>query len=192
MLSPFHSLSQLPVRSPERLQGGPCWLHPVSFLISRPLCPSSSEHLCMLSHFSRVWLFAPYGLYPPGSSVHGDFQARILECVAMPSAKGSSQPRDLTQVFNPGLQPRSSTLWADSLLSEPPRKPKNTGVGSLSLLQGIFLTQESNPTKNSHTKTKRKKKNKDQKKPPNKQSPCTRRLFSIAAFIRIGNQKTVA
>ena len=32
----------------------------------------------------------------------------------------------------------------DSLPSESPRKPKNTGVGSLSLLQGTLLTQESN------------------------------------------------
>ena len=32
----------------------------------------------------------------PGSSVHGIFQARILEWVAMPSSRGSSQPRDLT------------------------------------------------------------------------------------------------
>jgi len=32
----------------------------------------------------------------------------------------------------------------DSLPAEPPGKPKNTGVGSLSLLQGIFLTQDSN------------------------------------------------
>ena len=32
----------------------------------------------------------------------------------------------------------------DSLLSEPPGKSKNTGVGSLSLLQGVFPTQESN------------------------------------------------
>ena len=32
----------------------------------------------------------------------------------------------------------------DSLLAEPPGKPKNTGVGSLSLLQRIFLIQESN------------------------------------------------
>ena len=45
---------------------------------------------------------------------------------------------------NPGIEPRSPTLQADSLLSEPPGKPKNTGVGSLSLLQGIFLTQKSN------------------------------------------------
>ena len=44
---------------------------------------------------------------------------------------------------NAGIQPRSPTLQADSLPSEPPGKPKNTGVGSLYLLQG-FLTQESN------------------------------------------------
>ena len=34
-------------------------------------------------------------------------------------------------------------LQVDSLLSDPPGKPKNTGMGSLFLLQGIFLTQES-------------------------------------------------
>ena len=45
---------------------------------------------------------------------------------------------------NPGIKPRSPALQADSLPSEPPGKPKNTGVGSLSLLQGIFLTQELN------------------------------------------------
>ena len=48
--------------------------------------------------------------------------------------------------FNPntGIEPRSPTLRADSLPAEPPGKPKNTGVDSLSLLQRIFLTQESN------------------------------------------------
>ena len=45
---------------------------------------------------------------------------------------------------NPGIEPKFSTLQADSLPAEPQGKPKNTGVGSLSLLQGIFLTQESN------------------------------------------------
>ena len=44
---------------------------------------------------------------------------------------------------NPGNEPRSQTLQADSWLSEPPGKSKNIGVGSLSLLQGIFPTQES-------------------------------------------------
>ena len=43
---------------------------------------------------------------------------------------------------NPGIKPRSPTLQADPLPAEPQGKPKNTGVGSLSLLQGIFLTQE--------------------------------------------------
>ena len=35
---------------------------------------------------------------PPGSSVHGILQSRILEWVAMPSSRGSSQPRGQTQV----------------------------------------------------------------------------------------------
>ena len=46
---------------------------------------------------------------------------------------------------NPGIKPRSPALQADSLPSEPQRKPKNTGMSSLSLLQGIFPTQGSNP-----------------------------------------------
>ena len=50
-------------------------------------------------------------------------------------------PGDLA---NPGTEPRSPTLKADSLPAEPQGKPKNTGVGSLSLLQQILLTQELN------------------------------------------------
>ena len=46
---------------------------------------------------------------------------------------------------NPGIEPTSPVLQADSLPSEPPGKPKNTGVGSLSLLQWIFPAHESNP-----------------------------------------------
>ena len=45
---------------------------------------------------------------------------------------------------NQGIKSRSSTLQADSLPSKPPGKPMNTGVGSLCLLHGIFLTQELN------------------------------------------------
>ena len=44
---------------------------------------------------------------------------------------------------NPGIEPRSA-LQADSLPAEPQGKPRNTGVGSLSLLQRIFPTQELN------------------------------------------------
>ena len=43
---------------------------------------------------------------------------------------------------NPGIELRYPALQVDSLLSEPPGKPKNTGMGSLSLLQGILLIQE--------------------------------------------------
>ena len=45
---------------------------------------------------------------------------------------------------NPGIEPRSPTLQADSSPAEPQGKSKNTRVGSLSLLQQVFLTQESN------------------------------------------------
>ena len=45
---------------------------------------------------------------------------------------------------NPRIEPRSPTLQADSLPAEPQGKPKITGVGSLSLLQWIFPTQELN------------------------------------------------
>ena len=45
---------------------------------------------------------------------------------------------------NPEIKPRSPALQADSLLSEAPEKSQYTGVGNQSLLQGIFLTQESN------------------------------------------------
>ena len=45
---------------------------------------------------------------------------------------------------NPGIKPRSPTLQTDSLPAEPQGKSKNTGVGSLSFLQSIFLIQELN------------------------------------------------
>ena len=58
------------------------------------------------------------------------------------SGQSFPSPGDLP---NPGIEPRSPALQVDSLPAEPPGKPKNTGVSSLSLLQGIFLIQGSNP-----------------------------------------------
>ena len=52
----------------------------------------------LLSCFNHVWLCTPLDCSPPGSSVHGILQARILEQVATPSSRGSSQPRDGTHV----------------------------------------------------------------------------------------------
>ena len=43
---------------------------------------------------------------------------------------------------NPEVEPRCPTCRADSIPAEPQGKSKNTGVGSLSFLQGIFQTQE--------------------------------------------------
>jgi len=47
---------------------------------------------------SSPTLCKPKDCCPPTSSIHGILQARILQCVAMPSSKGSSQPRDQSYV----------------------------------------------------------------------------------------------
>ena len=47
---------------------------------------------------SCVWLWDPMDYSLPESSVHGIFQARILEWVAISSFRGSSQPKDQTRV----------------------------------------------------------------------------------------------
>ena len=54
----------------------------------------------LLSHFSRVQLCATlWAVSPPSSSAHGILQRRILEWVAMPSSRGSPQPRDQTRLL---------------------------------------------------------------------------------------------
>ena len=57
---------------------------------------------------------------------------RILEWGGYPFSRGSSKP---------GIEPRYPALQADSLPAEPQGKLNITGVGSLYLLQWIFLTQ---------------------------------------------------
>ena len=64
---------------------------------------------------------------PMDSPSMGILQARILEWVAMPSSRGSSRPRNRALV---------SRIASRFLKSEPPGKPKNTEVGSLSLQRG--------------------------------------------------------
>ena len=49
------------------------------------------------------------------STVHGILQVRMLEWVAVPSPGG---------VPNPGIEPRSPALQADSFSAEPPGKPR--------------------------------------------------------------------
>ena len=82
----------------------------------------------------KVSQWCPTLFDPMDCIVPGIVQARILEWVAFPFSRGSSQP---------GIKPRYPALQVDSLPAGLQGKPKNTGVGSLPLLQWIFLTQES-------------------------------------------------
>ena len=75
----------------------------------------------------------PMDCRPPGSSVHGFSRQQHWSGLPCPP------PGDLP---DPGIKPRSPA--SHSLLSEPPGKPQSTRVSSLSLLQGIFPTQEWN------------------------------------------------
>ena len=71
--------------------------------------------MCVFSCFSRVRLCNPKDCSPPGSSVHGSLQTRILEWVAMSSSKGWIFP---TQGSNPHLLHCRQIL----LPTEPPRE----------------------------------------------------------------------
>ena len=70
----------------------------------------------------KVAQSCPTLCHPMDCIVHGILQARILEWVAFPFSRGSSQPRDRTQV---------SLNEAYSLPAEPQGKPRNTGVGTI-------------------------------------------------------------
>ena len=66
-------------------------------------------HACLAAQ-SCPTLRNPRDCSPPGSSVHGIFQARTLKWVAIPFSKGSLQPRDQTQVSC--IAGRYFTTWA--------------------------------------------------------------------------------
>ena len=109
--------------------------------------------------------------YSLPSSTYGIFQARILEWDAISYHRGSSRPRDWTHIswiscigrwilyhqchLGSPLNSNSSesenhsvvsdSLWHHGLYSPWSSPGKNTGVGSLLLLQGIFPTQGWNP-----------------------------------------------
>ena len=94
-------------------------------------CNNDAMHACLVQFFVTLWTVAHQA---PLSM--GILQARILEWVAMPSSRRIFP----TQGLNPGLPHCRQIL----LLSDPLGKPKNTGVGSPSLLQRILWTQRWN------------------------------------------------
>ena len=90
--------------------------------------------LCLVRHWCPT-LCNPMDCSLPGSSSMGFSRQKYWN--GLPCCP----PGDLP---NPWIEPRSSALQAHSLPVEPPGKPKKSGVGSLSLLQWIFLIRESN------------------------------------------------
>ena len=64
------------------------------------VCVCVCVYVCVCAQLlqSCLTLCDPMDCSPPGSTVHGTVHARILEWVAMPSFRGSSQPRDQTFV----------------------------------------------------------------------------------------------
>ena len=92
--------------------------------------PSLSKQSESESHLVVSNSLRPHGLYSPWIS-----RPEYWIGQTFPS------PGDLS---NPGIKSRSPALQADSLPAEPQGKHKNTGEGSLSFLQQIFPTQESN------------------------------------------------
>ena len=90
---------------------------------------------CYLSCEVKVAQLCPTLCDPMDYTFHRILRARILEWVNFPFSRGSFQPRNQTQV---------SRIAGRFFTRKPQGKPKNTGMGSLSLLQGIFPTQELN------------------------------------------------
>ena len=87
-------------RGPERMHGRMGHLGAERVKVVERINPGAPRHLFLFSCVrakllqSCPTLCDPMDCRPPGSSVHGILQARILEWVATPSSKGSSQPRD--------------------------------------------------------------------------------------------------
>ena len=86
---------------------------------------SSCKHACSIAH-SCLTLCDPMVCSPPGSTVHGIFQARILEWVAISYSRGSSRPRDWVQIFGITCIGRQilyhCTTWEAPQLSSGPAK----------------------------------------------------------------------
>ena len=101
------------------------------FLNCTGICEVRWSEVKFLSH---VWLFAT-----PWTVAHHAWDSPGKNTWSGLPFPSPGDPPD------PVIKPRSHTLQANSLLAEPQRKCKNTGVGSLSLLQGILLIRGSIP-----------------------------------------------
>ena len=89
-LRPGPEQSHCPSPGSRYLSNGPTVLQPET-------CTSSFVLCCAQSCPTPC---NPRDCSSPGSSVHGTLRTRVLDWVAMPSSKGSFQPRDQTQAFH--------------------------------------------------------------------------------------------
>ena len=113
--------SGLPFPSPGDLPDP--GIKPASPALERDsLPPSHQGSLCLhaKSLQSCPILCDPMDCSPPGSSIHGILQTKILEWVAMPSSRGSSRPRNQTRVSC------SSSVADRFFTNELPGKPRET------------------------------------------------------------------
>ena len=71
---------------------------PPALMLEHPLGRAIMETACVHAKSLQLCstLFSPVGCKVPGFSVHGILQTSLLEWVAIPSSRGSSQPRDRT------------------------------------------------------------------------------------------------
>ena len=79
-------------------------------LYSFQVCSQVNQLCVFISHSVVSDSLQPMDCSPPDPSVHGIFQARILEWVAISFSRESSQPRDRTQVSH--IAGRRFNLWA--------------------------------------------------------------------------------
>ena len=131
LLAPAKSAARAKVNTPHtstlpRSSLPALWVWRSSDFFSEPAA------LCLVS---RVWLSATPWTAACQAALSMGFRQEYRSGLPCPP------PGDLP---DPGIKPRPPALWADPLPAEPPGQSMNTGVGSLSLLQGIFPNQEPN------------------------------------------------
>ena len=94
-----------------------------------PVSPQKKESVVFQSCLT---LWDPMDFSPPGSSIHGILQARILEWVPISFSRGFSQPRDRTWVSR--IAGRFFTIWA-----------MPTGISLTKYLPEVHPTQSGGP-----------------------------------------------
>ena len=133
---PFPSCRDLPNPGIEPAS----FMSPALQMDSSPLAPPGKPTIRL--KWSEVaqscpTLCDPVDCSPPGSSIHGILQARILSGLPFPS------PGDL---LNPGIKPRSPALQADALTSEPPGISKSYFTDAETVRESLnALSEQSSP-----------------------------------------------